>query len=144
MARELRQLTIDDYNALVELWGDAGLSYRPLGRDKKDRIAAEMRRLDTGFMGIFEEGDLVAAGLATFDGRKGWINRVAVHPDYRRQGLGKEIVAACEQFLEARGAEIIAALIEDWNEPSMELFAACNYIPGNDVLYFSKRKSADT
>jgi GNAT superfamily N-acetyltransferase len=137
-------LTIEDYDALIDLWGDAGLSYRPLGRDTRERIAVEMKRSDTDFIGIFFDGRLVAAGLATYDGRKGWINRVAVHPDYRRKSLAKDIIAACERFLEKCGAEIIAALIEDWNEPSMELFEACDYVHGPDVLYFSKRKSADT
>jgi len=144
MVRELRKLTMDDYDALVNLWGDTGLSYRPLGRDRKERIALEMQREDTAFLGIFDGNRLVASGLATYDGRKGWINRIAVHPDLRRRGLGKEMVAACERFLESVGADIIAALIEDWNEPSIELFADCDYIHGSDVMYFSKRKTADT
>ncbi len=144
MPSEVRRLTIEDYESLIDLWGDAGLSYRPFGRDTRERIAVEMQRADTGFLGIFEGERLVAVGLATYDGRKGWINRVAVHPDYRRQGLGGRIVRACEEFLEGQGAEIIAALIEDWNEPSIELFAAEDYVYGEGVLYYSKRKSSDT
>ena len=95
-------------------------------------------------IGLEKDGRLVGAVLATHDSRKGWINRVAVHPDYRRKGLGGQIVRACEEFLEGQGAEIIAALIEDWNEPSIELFAAEDYVYGDDVLYYSKRKSSDT
>jgi len=144
MARKIRKLTIDDYDELIRVWADAGLPYRPLGRDKKDRIAKEMKRPDTAFIGLFENDRLMALGLATHDGRKGWINRVAVDTDYRRQGLAGEIIRECEAFLERQGVEIIACLIEDYNLPSMALFQKHGYLYSDDVLYFSKRKSEDT
>jgi ribosomal protein S18 acetylase RimI-like enzyme len=144
MAKEIRKLTIEDYDGLIRVWADAGLPYRPFGRDSRDHIAKEMQRPDTAFIGLFEDGQLVAAGLATFDGRKGWINRVAVDPDYRRRGLAGEVIRACESFLENLGAEIISCLIEDYNLPSMALFQKHGYLYYEDVLYFSKRKSEDT
>ncbi len=144
MAKEIRKLTIEDYDDLIRVWADAGLPYRPFGRDSREHIANEMQRHDTAFIGLYEDGQLVAAGLATFDGRKGWINRVAVDPDYRRQGLAGEIIRACESFLENLGAEIISGLIEDYNLPSMALFQKHGYLYHEDVLYFSKRKSEDT
>lgn len=144
MSRELRKLTIDDYDALINLWGDAGLSYRPLGRDAREKIEIEMRRPDTAFIGLFENGRLVAVALATFDGRKGWMNRLAVHPDERRRGLAAEVMRASEEFLYANGAEIIACLIEDWNLPSMAFAAKHGYLHDPGVEYFSKRKSDET
>ena len=144
MAKEIRKLTIEDYDDLIRVWADAGLPYHPFGRDSKEHIAKEMQRPDTAFIGLFEDGQLVAAGLATFDGRKGWINRVAVDPDYRRRGLAGEIIRACESFLESLGAEIISSLIEDYNLPSMALFQKHGYLYHEDILYFSKRKSEDT
>ena len=144
MARKIRKLTIDDYDELIRVWVDSGLPYRPLGRDRKDFIAKEMRRSDTAFIGLFENSRLLAVGLATYDGRKGWINRVSVDPDYRRQGLASKIIQECENFLESNGAEIIACLIEDYNLPSMALFQKHGYLYSEDVLYFSKRKSEDT
>ncbi|MDH4034907.1 MAG: GNAT family N-acetyltransferase, partial [candidate division Zixibacteria bacterium] len=122
MDRELRRLTADDYHDIIRVWADAGLPYRPQGRDHRDRIAIEIAREDTAFFGLFENDRMLAVGLATFDGRKGWINRVAVDPDRRGEGFGGEIIKALEQFLRARGADIIAALIEDVNSPSNSLF----------------------
>ncbi len=144
MAAEIRRLTIDDYDALVNLWGDAGLSYRPFGRDTREKIEVEMKRVDTGFFGLFEDGRMVATGLATYDGRKGWLNRIAVHPDYRRHGYGTRMIKACEEFLESHGAEIIAMLIEGWNLPSMAMATEADYLHGDDIQYFSKRRSQET
>ncbi|MEW5994036.1 MAG: GNAT family N-acetyltransferase [Candidatus Zixiibacteriota bacterium] len=144
MTCEIRRLTIDDYDDLIRVWADAGLPYRPHGRDQKDNIAVQMQRPDTAFLGLFENDRLVAVALATFDGRKGWINRVAVEPEYRRRGYAGELIRACESFLKQRGAEIIAALIEDYNLPSMALIQKHGYLYVEDVLYFSKRKSEET
>ena len=144
MAEEIRKLTIDDYDDLMRVWADAGLPYYPFGRDRKEHIAKEMQRPDTAFVGLFEDGRLLALGLATYDGRKGWINRVAVDPDCRRLGLAGKIIAECEAFLESQGAQIIACLVEDYNLPSIALFQKHGYLYGEDVLYFSKRKSEET
>jgi ribosomal protein S18 acetylase RimI-like enzyme len=141
--REIRRLTIDDYDDLIRLWADSGLPYRPFGRDARERIAEQMHRQDTAFIGVFEHGRLVAVGMATYDGRKGWINRVAVEPDHRRQGLAQEIIRECETFLEGRGAEVIACLIDEFNLPSMALFQKLGYLYHEGVYYFSKRKSPE-
>lgn len=143
MAHDLRRLTADDYADIIRVWADAGLPYKPEGRDHQTRIALEIAREDTAFFGLFENGRMLAVGLATFDGRKGWINRVAVDPDRRGEGFGGRIMTACEQFLRERGADIIAALIEDVNSPSISLFQKQGYIVMKDILYFSKRDSED-
>lgn len=144
MSQLIRRLDIDDYDDLIRVWGDTGLPYRPLGRDTHARIEVEMQRKDTAFIGLFEGERMLAVGLATYDGRKGWINRVAVDPDFRHQGIASKIIMECEEFLEGLGAEIIACLIEEYNTPSMALFQKHGYLFGEDVHYFSKRKSDDT
>ncbi len=144
MGVKLCMITVEDYDRLIEIWGDAGLPYRPFGRDSKDKIAKEMAREDTAFIGLYEDDLLVGVGLATFDGRKGWINRVAIIPDYRNKGYASMIIGECEKFLEDCGAEIIACLIEEYNTPSMALFKKHDYLYSEDIHYFSKRKSEET
>jgi ribosomal protein S18 acetylase RimI-like enzyme len=143
MTSNIRRLTIADYDDLIRLWADAGLPYRPMGRDSRDRIAIEMERADTAFLGIHEDEKLVAAGVMTFDGRKGWINRVAVDPDCRGRRLAVAIVTAGESFLKTQGAQVISGLIEEHNLPSMALFTRLGYRCHHDIHYFSKRDSDD-
>jgi len=68
------RLTIKHYDQIIRVWGDAGLPYKPSGRDSKESIAREMQRADTVYLGIFVNDRLVAVGVATTDGRKGWNN----------------------------------------------------------------------
>jgi len=143
MDLRVKRLTADDYHSIVGVWADAGLTYRPGGRDSQERVAREMQRRDTAYFGIDVDNRLAAVAVATYDGRKGWINRVAVVPDHRRIGLAKALVSACERFLSEHGALVIACLIEEWNLPSMDLFNEMGFVCHTDIHYFSKRRSAD-
>jgi GNAT superfamily N-acetyltransferase len=138
----LRHLTVDDYDAIIRLWKDAGLqSVRLQGRDSHDVFEAQ---LAAGQMviGLEDDGQLIGAVLVTHDTRKGWINRLAVHPDHRRKGHATELIAAAEQELRARGFQIFAVLIEADNNASRELFAQEGY-KAHDIVYMSKRDSDD-
>src|SRR5512133_1139802 len=112
----LRRLVADDHAALLELWGLAGLPCKPEGRDSRADFVRQLGVPQIAFLGLFEGDRMVGSALATHDGRKGWVNRVAVRPDFRRLGLGRRLIAASEQWLGAQGIEIFACLIEGWNE----------------------------
>jgi GNAT superfamily N-acetyltransferase len=78
--------------------------------------------------------------LATHDGRKGWINRLAVDAASRRRGIGARLVGAAEAWLDAEGMDILACLIESDNPVSMQVFEKLGYIKHEDIIYFAKRK----
>lgn len=140
---KIRELTIDDYDALCALWEEAGLPFRPNGRDQRDRIAREIEGPCSVFLIAEDERDLVGAILGTHDGRKGWINRLSISPRYRRQGIASVLVAAVEERLSARGIEIFAGQIEDWNEASMIFFEGRGYTRHDDIIYYTKRKNPE-
>jgi ribosomal protein S18 acetylase RimI-like enzyme len=140
---KVRKLNADDYDEIIRIWAESGLPFKPNGRDSRVRILGEMARSDSAFFGLFENGRMLGVGLASFDGRKGWIQRVAVDPDHRGIGLASHILDACEEFLQSCGAEVISCLIEDLNSPSMECFRKHGYVCWPNILYFSKRDSGE-
>jgi GNAT superfamily N-acetyltransferase len=139
----LRRLAADDHAALLELWLLAGLPCKPEGRDSPADFVRQLGVPQIAFLGLFEGERMVGSALATHDGRKGWVNRVAVHPDFRRLGLGRRLIAASEQWLGEQGIGIFACLIEGWNETSRELVRAAGYQPFEGVGYFTKRLRPD-
>lgn len=139
-----RKFNIYDYDALIELWKAAQLPYKPNGRDSKQKIESELKKGVAIFLVAEKDKKIIGSIFGTHDGRKGWINRVAVHPQYRQQGIAKMLVSEVEKKLDELGIDIIACLIEDWNDRSMKVFEKLGYLKHNDVIYFSKRKNADT
>jgi len=129
---------------VIQLWQKADLSHRPRGRDSKDNIQDELKKGNAVF--LLAEKDMIVVGsvLGTYDGRKGWINRLAVDPAFRRKGLAKLLIGEVEKRLASLGAEIITCLIEDWNASSLRLFQEMQYVKHPDILYLSKRKGQDT
>jgi len=96
---EIRRLAMSDYNALIHLWRRTGLTHKPKGRDAREKIEQELDHNPHAFLGMFVDDRLVASVIATFDGRKGWINRVAVDPDFRGRGYGQQMIAEAEKTL---------------------------------------------
>jgi ribosomal protein S18 acetylase RimI-like enzyme len=140
---EIRTLSIEDFEVIADLWSKAKLSFRPKGRDSREAIAAQMKADPDFFLGAYENEKLIGAVIITCEGRKGWINRLAVDPDYRHQGVAKALIAECERVLRMRSIRLFCALIDDDNAASKELFRKCGYIEHHDIVYFSKRDSEE-
>ncbi len=128
---------------IVALWQRAGLHIRPEGRDSLDAFTAQMASGVQTPIGLRAGERLVAVVLATHDSRKGWINRLAVDPDYRRQGLATRLIRLCEEHFRSLDIDIWAALIEDWNEASLALFRQAGFALAEDITYASRRSRAD-
>jgi len=103
----------------------------------------EFMRSETCFVGLFDEDKLIGTVIGSSDGRKGWINRLAVDPDYRGKRLAHKLIKECENHFYDLGISVIACLIEDINTPSLSTFKNAGYIISNDILYCSKRSSQD-
>lgn len=144
ITQQLRVVHLDatHHGEIIDLWQQAGLHIRPDGRDSLDAFTRQMASGVQAPIGLRDGERLAAVALATHDSRKGWINRLAVHPDYRRQGLGTRLIRLCEQHFQAQGIGIWAALIEDWNEASLALFSRAGYALAEDITYASRRVSS--
>ncbi|MCK4665320.1 GNAT family N-acetyltransferase [Candidatus Dependentiae bacterium] len=140
---EYRFLTINDYNDLIELWKVTGLEYKPQGRDSYESIRNEIARNPEVFLGCFEDKKLAASILITDDGRKGWLNRIAVHPDFQRRGLAQELTKRTEDILRARGIKIFAILILENNKKSLVLAEKMGYKVFEGIKYLTKRDFPD-
>jgi N-acetylglutamate synthase len=140
----IRDMTMADYDAVTRVWTEAGLTYRPHGRDRREKMQLEVERGGAIFVVAEAAGEVVGVVLGTHDGRRGWVNRLAVKPAYQRRGVALRLVQAVEQRADVLGIDIVAALIESDNEASLAFFRAIGYLHSPEVEYFSKRRSPDT
>lgn len=132
-----------DYNILVSLWEKSGLPYKPMGRDSEENIEKEISNGISRFLFAVNEGNYIGSALITHDGRKGWINRVVVLPEYRNHGVARLLVEEGERWLISQGIGIFACQIEGYNEDSFKAFQKMGYIPFEGIRYLTKRVHPD-
>jgi ribosomal protein S18 acetylase RimI-like enzyme len=136
----IRQFKIGDYPEIIALWDSVKLPYRPEGRDSYERIKEQVANGRTIFLVAEVESKPVGCVLGTHDGRKGWINRLAVAAAFRRRNIAKRLVARLEEEFAKLGLEVFACVIDAENTVSREVFKRLGY-EYYDVRYYSKRKT---
>ncbi len=139
----IRKFKLDDYSQVIALWKKSGLPFKPNGRDSLASLKQELEKGIGIFFLALVDKKVVGSILGTHDGRKGWINRLAVDPNFQKQGFAKILLHKIEEQFDKIGLEIVTCLIEDYNTDSMQFFEKMGYIKHTDILYFSKRKNPD-
>ncbi|UCE91320.1 MAG: GNAT family N-acetyltransferase [Methanobacteriota archaeon] len=139
----LLPLQEDDIPKVLALWSEAGLPTKPGGRDTLENLTRRRREAPDLFIGAFEGERMIGVVIGSDDGRKGWVNRLAVVPDRRRAGIAAKLLARCEEALRSRGRRIICALIEKDNEASQRLVEGKGYRCEDRIAYYAKREADD-
>lgn len=140
---KIRQAEPADYDAIVELWLAAGLGVRPEGRESRSAFMRQLNHFGDLYLVAVDGNRLVGVVLGSHDHRKGWINRLAVHPAYRRCGVATALVRACEAALWSHQIGIIAALVELENDASAAFFEGLGYRCDVPVRYLRKLSHAN-
>jgi len=136
----IRPYATTDRAEVVALWLACGLT-----RPWNDPLADIARKLadSPGLFLVGEDGDdVVASVMAGYDGHRGWINYLAVHPSWQGHGLGREMMAVAEERLLALGCPKINLQVRDDNEAARQFYEAIGYRQ-DPVVSFGKRLIPD-
>jgi len=71
--------------------------------------------------------DVIGTIMAGYDGHRGWIYSVAVHPEHRKQGIGSQLVTHAERALTGRGCMKINLQIVAGNEAVAAFYESLGY-----------------
>ena len=121
----VRRFEPRDRAAVVDLWIHADL-VRPwndpdLDIDRKVAVDPE------GFLVAVVDDEVVGTVMAGYDGHRGWINYLAVHPDVQGRGLGGRLMRAAEDMLARRGCPKVNLQIRTSNETAIEFYRSIGY-----------------
>jgi ribosomal protein S18 acetylase RimI-like enzyme len=78
---------------------------------------------------------VIGSVMVGFDGHRGWVYYLAVHPDCQRQGIGRALMVAAEQWLRDQGAPKIQLMVRGDNDVARGFYAALGYDLQNVATY---------
>ena len=81
-----------------------------------------------------EEGALVGAIVATFDGWRAYIYHVAVVPGRRRRGVAKALFDEAHAHLTREGNRIVYVMVNEENDAGMALLHSLGYGEHGDIV----------
>ena len=136
----LRSFTELDTESVIALW-QACMLTRPWNDPEKD-IARKLTVNDELFLVAELQGNIVGSVMGGYDGHRGWINYLAVDPEQRKLGLGKQLMLEVEQRLLSLGCPKINLQIRTGNEEVMAFYRAIGFTE-DACVSFGKRLIPD-
>ena len=90
----IQEMMIDDYDEVRDLWLSTD-GVQISDTDSREGLERFLER-NAGLSFVARDAQkLVAAVLCGHDGRRGYIDQLAVLPSHRRQGIGRSLVSRC-------------------------------------------------
>lgn len=100
----------------------------PEARNAPEKVWAALREHGTVVLLAEQQGRVVGSVVAGYDGHRGWLYRLAVSDDVRRQGIGSLLVRAAERALGEAGCVKINLQLHGQNHDGARFWAAIGYL----------------
>ena len=97
----IRQFQDQDKKSLVFLWQRVFPDDPP--HNEPSKVIAEKLAVDDQIFVAEENGEIIGACIAGYDGHRGWLYAIAVLPGHRRKNIGGQLVSFALQALKSRG-----------------------------------------
>jgi putative acetyltransferase len=84
------------------------------------------------------EGRIVGAVLCGHNGRRGYIHHLAVHPQFRRKGIGTTLSDQCLRSLRAAGIQKCHLYVYNDNETAIRFWVEAGWTSRTDIGVISR------
>lgn len=120
----------------VGLWREAGLlrPWNDAWEDARRAIASPSSAL----LGGIRDDELVATAMVGDDGHRGWVYYLAVAQQFRRRGIGRRMMSACEAWLQSREVPKMHLMVRLDNKETAAFYEHLGF-QSEEFLFFSRR-----
>lgn len=133
----ITQFETEFYNEVFALWQQCegvGLN----DADSRESTRAYLRRNPGMSFVAVAGGRIVGAILAGHDGRRGFLHHLAVHPGFRRRGVGRRLVDHCLEALHAARIGKAHLFVFNANSDGIAFWKSAGWAFRSDVAVMSR------
>ncbi len=117
----VRQMGIEDYDDVLALWKKSDAIV--LSKVDSHECIKKFLERNTGLSYVAMDGEtVVGAVLCSHDGRMGYLSHLVVDDEYRRQGIGRQLVGRCMYALTGMGIHKCILLIMKETEEALNFW----------------------
>jgi len=115
----------------VSLWSVCGLvrQWNDPYRDIDRKLARDPENL----LVVEHDGEVVGSVMVGYEGHRGWVNYLAVHPEHRGRGLGRRLMERAEELLGGLGCAKVNLQVRSSNEEAIGFYRRIGYSVDDSV-----------
>ena len=137
----IRQYTPADYPRIRHLWEEARLLLSL--SDEPDELHRLLDYHPELFLVGEIGGEIISSVVGTFDGRRAYVQHLAVHPDFQGQGYGTQLMEYLENILREMDVVKYHLLIEQSNSDVESFYNKLGWYRRDDLILMSKNLRTD-
>ncbi len=128
----------DDYDRTIELWRsiETGMNVGP--SDAPEEIQKKLERDPDLFLVAVVSSEIIGTVIGAFDGRRGMIYHLAVHKNYRRHGVGIQLLSEVEKRLQAKGCLKCYLHVLEENTEAIQFYKNRGWRHAQEDVVFAK------
>lgn len=137
----IRRFQPADADATVALWRLVFPEYDDPGkpqRDPRENIARKLTTQPELFWVADDRDEIIGTVMAGYDGHRGWIYALGVHPARRRAGLGRRLLEHAQNALWDLGCPKINLQVHTHNAAARRFYEKLGYV-ADEVVSYGKR-----
>ena len=132
----IRSYQENDRDQVISLWKSCDLIV-PWNDPVRD--IELKRKVDPELFLVAEQGGkILGTAMGGYEGHRGWIYYLSIHPDCRRQGYGRQLVSTIEKMLAARGCPKVNLMVRTSNQSTIDFYSSLGY-EQSEVICLGKK-----
>jgi len=137
---KIRSYRKADNEAVIKLWQDCGIVV-PWNDPQRDIDRKLSTQPELFLIGLIND-QIIATAMVGYEGHRGWMNYLAVHPDFQRQGFGKQMMTEAERRLFKMDCPKLNVQIRNTNAGVIMFYRKLGYLR-DEVVNLGKRLIPD-
>ena len=124
---QLRKIEIDDYQELIEFWKK---NYFVSEMDSSEHFRIFLEKNPELSVLMEENGKIIGTALGSYDGRRGYLQKIVASKESRNKGIGRQLVSEVVKRLKMAGAFYIPISVE---EKLIPFYEKCGFVKKDSI-----------